>query len=147
ADIGLCLDVPLDLREVAPRLKWVQNVGSGVGQYVSSRLPEAGVVLTNAAGLSAPGIAEFVMARVLEHWKLLPYLVEMQATRRGAFPGGRGVEGSPMPVIGLGAIGAAVARLAGAFGMRVIAPRRQWSPGATDDRVDELLPATELHAA
>jgi phosphoglycerate dehydrogenase-like enzyme len=147
ANIGLCLDVPLDLREVAPRLKWVQNVGSGVGQYVSSRLPEAGIVLTNAAGLSAPGIAEFVMARVLEHWKLLPDFVEMQATRTWAFHWGRRVEGSTMTVIGLGSIGAAVARLARAFGMRVIATRRQWSPGASDDRVDELLPATELHAA
>jgi phosphoglycerate dehydrogenase-like enzyme len=147
ADVSLGLDVPLDLADVAPRLKWVQNVGSGVGQYVSSRLPDAGIVLTNAAGLSAPGIAEFVMARVLEHWKLLPDMAEMQATRTWAFHWGRRVEGSTMTVVGLGAIGGAVARLARAFGMRVVATRRHWAPGTVDERVDELRPATDLHGA
>src|SRR4051812_11272853 len=56
ADVIFTLDVPMDLPPLAPRLRWIQGIGSGVGQYVSSRLPDGGIVLTNGAGIGAPPI-------------------------------------------------------------------------------------------
>jgi phosphoglycerate dehydrogenase-like enzyme len=144
ADVALCLDVPLDLGEVAPRLKWVQNIGSGVGQYVSSRLTDAGIRLTNAAGISAPGIAEFVFARILEHWKLLPRLRQMQDERSWKFAFGRRVEGSTIAIVGMGAIGREVARLADSFGMYTIATKRNVGAAAPIDFVREIHPASDL---
>jgi hypothetical protein len=44
ADVALALDVPLDLGVVAPRLCWVQSVGSGFSRYRSAGLGEAGEV-------------------------------------------------------------------------------------------------------
>jgi phosphoglycerate dehydrogenase-like enzyme len=144
ADVGLCLDVPLDLGTVAPRLRWVHCIGSGVGQYVSSELPAAGIVLTNSAGVSGSGIAEFVLARLLEQWKLFPTIDQMQRERRWAFAFGRRLEGSTLGIVGLGAIGGALAALARVLGMRVLATRRSAKAGDVDDRVDELYPASEL---
>ena len=144
ADAMLALDVPIDLGSVAPRLKWVQSVGSGVANYVSARLPKSGIVLTNAAGIGAPVIAEFVLARLLEHWKRLPDYAALQERRVWEFTFGRRVAGRVVLVVGLGAIGGEVARLCGLLGMHVIGVRRTWSPGDDDPRVAELVGPDDL---
>jgi phosphoglycerate dehydrogenase-like enzyme len=147
ADAMLALDVPINLGSVAPRLRWVQSVGSGVANYVSARLPESGITLTNAAGIGAPVIAEFVLARLLEHWKRLPDYAALQERRVWEFTFGRQVAGRVVLVVGLGAIGGEVARLCGLLGMRVIGIRRTWSPGDGDPRVTELLGPDSLDDA
>jgi phosphoglycerate dehydrogenase-like enzyme len=139
ADAMLALDVPIDLGSVAPRLKWVQSVGSGVANYVSARLPESGITLTNAAGIGAPAIAEFVLARLFEHWKRLPDYAALQERRVWEFTFGRRVAGKVLLVVGLGAIGGEIARLCGLLGMHVIGVRRAWKPEDRDPRVAELV--------
>lgn len=139
ADAVLALDVPIDLASAAPRLRWVQAIGSGVANYVSARLPASGIALTNAAGIGAPVIAEFVLARLLEHWKRLPDYAALQEQRVWEFTFGRRVAGKVVLVVGLGAIGGEVARLCGALGMHVIGVRRSWTPGQSDPRVAELV--------
>lgn len=144
ADAILGLDLPLDLPALAPGLRWVQLIGSGVDLCIPAGLPGSGVVVTNAAGVSAPGIAEFVIARLLEHWKLLREHAETQERRHWEMRFGRRVAGRTIVVVGLGAIGGAVAVLARALGMRVVAVRRSCPPGASDERVDEVHPADQL---
>ena len=147
ADAMLALDVPIDLGSVAPRLKWVQSVGSGVANYISARLPTSGIVLTNAAGIGAPVIAEFVLARLLEHWKRLPDYAVLQERRVWEFTFGRRVAGRVVLVVGLGAIGGEVARVCGLLGMHVIGVRRTWNPGDGDPRVAELVGPAGLDEA
>lgn len=72
AQVVLCLDVPMDLPPRAPRLRWIQAIGSGVGQFVSAGIAGTGIVLTNGAGIGSPPIAEWVLARVLQIIKNLP---------------------------------------------------------------------------
>jgi phosphoglycerate dehydrogenase-like enzyme len=139
ADAMIALDVPIDLGSLAPRLRWVQSVGSGVANYVSARLPMSGIALTNAAGIGAPVIAEFVLARLLEHWKRLPDYAALQERRVWEFTFGQRVAGRVVLVVGLGAIGGEVARLCGLLGMHVIGARRTWSQGDHDPRVAELV--------
>ncbi len=145
AEVLFTLDVPLDLSRRAPNVRWVQTVASGVAQFVAARLDEAGVVLTNGAGIGSTPIAEWVLARVLQMVKSLP--VHDEQARRAEWrraPGGV-LEGSTMAVVGLGAIGRAVARRARALGVHVIGVRRSVDHGATDPDVDELVPADRLH--
>src|SRR5690349_6170825 len=54
AEVLLCLDAPLDLPALGPHLRWVQAMGSGVGQFAASGLERGGITLTNAAGVGAP---------------------------------------------------------------------------------------------
>jgi phosphoglycerate dehydrogenase-like enzyme len=52
--------------------------------------------------------------------------------------------GSTLGVVGLGAIGGALAARARALGMRVLATRRRWQPGQTSPLADELYGADGL---
>lgn len=146
AEVLLGLDAPFDVAEVAPRLRWIQAMGSGVGQFAASRLAESGILLTNAAGVGAPSIAEFVIARVLAIWKDFPALAALQAKRSWTRHQGRLLLGATMGIVGLGAIGSEVARRAKAFGVRVVASRRSFRPGMSAPDVDELCGPDALHA-
>jgi phosphoglycerate dehydrogenase-like enzyme len=144
AEVIFTLDVPMDLPPLAPNLKWIQGIGSGVGQYVSSRLPDGGIVLTNGAGIGAPPIAEWVLARILQIIKLLPLHDANAREHRWDMALGGQLQGKTVGVIGLGAIGRETARRARAFGVTLLGVRRSWKPGAVDPDVDELFGPDQL---
>jgi phosphoglycerate dehydrogenase-like enzyme len=144
-DVALTLDLPFDVADVAPRLRWVQAVGVGTGQLQSAGLAEAGIRLSSAAGTSGVSIAEFVMARLLEEAKRLREIDAAQKRHEWEPLFGSQLGGRTLGLIGLGAINAAVAERAKAFGMRVLATRRTAGPGATAPNVDQVLPTSALH--
>jgi phosphoglycerate dehydrogenase-like enzyme len=146
ADVLWTLDAPLDLPTVAPRLRFVQTIGSGVGQYVASRLPDGGIELANGAGLGAVPIAEWVLARILQIIKELPAHDAQARDHRWQSKQGGLVQGRTVAIIGLGAIGREVAGRCRAFGMGTIGLRRSAAPGAVDPDVDELVGPDALHA-
>jgi phosphoglycerate dehydrogenase-like enzyme len=147
ADIVYTLDVPVRLAEVAPRLRWVQAIGSGVGQYVAADLPAAGLALTNGAGIGAPPIAEWVVARVLQILKNLPEHDANAREHRWQSSLGSNLAGKTAVVVGLGAIGRSTARLLRPFGVRVFGVRRSVVPGFVDPDVDEMVTPATLHEA
>ena len=138
------LDLPSNIVELAPKLRWVQGFGAGVGHMLPRVLADAGIVLTNASGVAGPTMAEFVMCRLLEVWKNIRAIEAQQRdhTWQGQF--GEEVGGKTLGIIGLGAIGREVATRARAFGMTVIGTRRSAGAGDTDPDVDELAPAAAL---
>ncbi len=138
-EIVVAQDLPYDIGELAPRLRWVQGMGAGVSQLASAGLADAGIRLTTAAGVNAVSISEFVLARLLQMWKRLPVVDARSAQHRWDPEYGREVQGLTVGVAGLGAIGRQVARRARSFGLQVIAQRRTARPGDTDPDVDELL--------
>ncbi|MCB0995846.1 MAG: D-2-hydroxyacid dehydrogenase [Acidimicrobiales bacterium] len=140
----MALDLPVGLVERSERLAWVQAIGAGVGQLGPARLGEAGIVLTNAAGVASASIAEFVIGRVLEVIKNIRTLEVQQAEKRWEMCLGGLLKGRTMGIVGLGAIGRDTARRARAFGVEVLATRRSARPGDTDPDVDELWPADAL---
>lgn len=145
-DVALAIDLPFDVSAVAPGLQWVQAVGAGTGQLQSAGLAEAGIRLTTAAGANAVAIAEFALARVLQHWKRFREIDDAQERHHWEPLYGQELAGHALGLIGLGAINAAVAARAQAFDLRVMATRRSATPGATAPNVDALYPPGELHA-
>jgi phosphoglycerate dehydrogenase-like enzyme len=139
AEIVFTLDVPMDLPSLAPSLRWVQCIGSGVGQYVSARLPEGNIVLTNGAGIASAPIAEWVLARTLQIVKRLPQHDAAARERHWELALGGNLAGSTVAIVGLGAIGREVARRFRGFGVHLLGVRRTWTCGATDPDVDELF--------
>jgi phosphoglycerate dehydrogenase-like enzyme len=127
-EVILALDLPFQIRNHAPNLKWVQGYGAGVTQLVSV-LKGSDVWLTSAAGVGAPGIAEFVMGRLLQVWKRLRLLDEQQGQHVWEQQFGERLAGRTLGIVGLGAIGVEVARRAAAFDMVVIATKRDPSTG------------------
>jgi phosphoglycerate dehydrogenase-like enzyme len=145
AEVVFTLDVPMDLPPLAPRLRWVQAIGSGVGQFVSSRLPDGDITLTNGASLGAGPIAEWVMARVLQILRNLPAHDAAAAEHQWRTTYGRQLEGRTVTVVGLGAIGRAVAVRARPFGVHLVGVRRRARAGEGDPDVDELVGPDALH--
>ncbi|WP_157218035.1 D-2-hydroxyacid dehydrogenase [Flavisphingomonas formosensis] len=144
AEVILTLNLPFDMDRLAPKLRWVQSIGAGVAQLQSAGLEINGVTLTNAAGTASVPIAEFVLARLLEQWKLLPRYADMQRQRDWTPTYGRDLAGSTLGIVGHGAIGAAVAVRAKALGMRVLATKRTVTPGLKDAAVDRFFAFGDL---
>jgi phosphoglycerate dehydrogenase-like enzyme len=131
-----------------PGLRWVQATSAGAGEQVAAAaLPEADlhrVTVTSAAGVHAGPLAEFALFGLLAFTKDLPRLLaDQRAHRWGHYPVGE-LSGRTLLIIGLGQIGIEVARLATAFGMRVIGINR--SGTADSPHVDEVGRTTELEA-
>ena len=145
AEVVFTLDVPMDLPDRAPRLRWIQAMGSGVGQYVSSRLPEGGITLTNGASIGAASISEWVVGRILQIVKNFPLHDELARTHEWRMSPGGSLEGRTVAIVGLGAIGRATARRLRAFGVHLVGIRRSWQAGAEDPDVDELFGPGDLH--
>lgn len=127
AEAILAIDLPSGAAELAPRLRWLQVGGAGVDHLRGRGLP-ADLVVTNAVGVAAPDIAEFVIARVLGVWKRVPESHDAQRQHRWGPLYGRRLAGCTMLVVGLGAIGSEVARRAEALGMDVLGIRRSPVP-------------------
>ncbi len=144
AEVLLALDLPVGLGTLAPALRWVQAIGAGTDHFHGAELgPD--VVITNAAGVAAVPIAEFVIGQLLAVWKRFDELADQQRRHVWKPTYGRYVAGLTVGLVGLGAIGTAVAERARALGMRVLAVRRR--PGV-DDRppaVDEVVGPDRLH--
>lgn len=138
ADVMLAFDVPTDILERAPRLRWIQAIGAGVDHLRDAQLGER-VVVTNAAGIAAVPIAEFVIGRLLEVWKRAATLSDLQRRHSWKPTYGRVFAGSTLGLVGLGAIGTAVGERARALGVHVLGIRRRYEPGQTSPGADELF--------
>jgi phosphoglycerate dehydrogenase-like enzyme len=120
-----------------PSVQWVHCGGSGYEHLLPLDLNR--VVLTNCVGVLAPFLAETVIAGMLAlNSRLVQYHLQ-QAKRLWEPHSFRPVQGQTLLVLGLGAIGKSVARIAKALGMRVLATARSTDEAHHPD-VDELHP-------
>jgi D-3-phosphoglycerate dehydrogenase / 2-oxoglutarate reductase len=128
---GIINDAVMDA--AAPALRVIARHGAGVDGIDLAAAEARGLTVTRAAGANARSVAEHAMTLMLAALKDLP------AVLRGMHDGKwektsrmtRDVDGVALGIVGYGAIGSKVARLADAFGMRVAA-------------YDPLLPAGPL---
>jgi phosphoglycerate dehydrogenase-like enzyme len=134
---------PDGLRAAAPRLRWIQLTSAGMDRAARSGLVESDFMLTSASGLHATPIGEFVLTVMLMFAKGAQKFIRAQDRREWIRYMPQELYGKTVGVVGLGHIGGEVARLAKAFGCRVIAMRR--SDAKPDERVDAFVPASELH--
>lgn len=142
-EILLAMHLPANLTTIAPNLRWVQAFGAGV-EHLLPALKGSAVRLTTAAGVAAPSISEFVMARLLEVWKDLREIERLQSERTWRQHTARLVAGKVIGVLGLGAIGTEVARRAKAFDMEVVAITRTVSGRVKPPFVDRLHSSADL---
>jgi phosphoglycerate dehydrogenase-like enzyme len=129
----------------APQLKWLHAFNAGVDHPIYDELLARGVRLTTSAGSAAEPIAQTAIMGLLALARGFPRWMVAQRSRkwdpeRKVLP--RDLRGQTAVVVGLGRIGAEIARLARALGLKVIGIRR--SPRRPVDRVDELHPPAAL---
>jgi len=146
-----------ELLEKAPKLRFIQSISAGTDQYGKEALRAHGVRLASAAGVNANAVAEHAIALLLALTRLVPEAVRNQERRfwRGMIGElarrEQELAGKTLLLVGLGRIGARIAALARAFGMRVMAVRRDPAAGAGAahevhglDALDRLLPGADV---
>lgn len=120
----------------APNLMVVGRAGTGVDNIDVDAATRRGVAVLTAPGANTVSTAEHTIALLLALLRRIPWAAEsMQQGRwdRKRFAGSE-LAGKRLGVIGLGRIGARVARVAKAFGMQVAA----YDPYLTADRAEAL---------
>ena len=138
------MDLPSDPRSLFPNLGWFQGVSAGYDHIDSSILKEMGVVQTSARGIASASISEFVFARLLQVLKDLRTIDQQQRERTWKVKFGSEVCGKTIGIVGLGSIGREVATRARAFGMTVLASKRNPNIGYLDIDVDHIFSTAEI---
>ncbi len=163
--------LPSDLSQT-PRLRWQQVTSAGI-DYVLANGPAPwtrNVLLTNAAGAYAVPIAQYTLGAILriaekmEHRQVAQDANRWPPDAEEADYTGALLREQTILIVGYGGIGREIARLSGAFGMRILAVKsrpelradrsyRLAGTGDADgslpevlagvDRLDELLPQAD----
>jgi len=127
ADILFLSQLKPEEFRLAPRVRWIQSPAAGVGSLLFPELRESPVLLTNARGIHGGPMAEHVIGVTIMLFRQIHHAVRRQAAHDWGTEGlaaFRSLAGSRMGVIGLGAVGTAVAEKAAALGTDVVALRR-----------------------
>ena len=129
ADVLYTYRIPTELDKI-PRVHWIQLAIAGADRLVDHPIwNRDGIRITTTSGIHAVPIAEYVLGSMMAFARQAPRLWEHQqhkewAKWRWAQTHIRELRGATIGIVGYGSIGREVARLARAFGMRVLATKR-----------------------
>ncbi|MGH7926107.1 MAG: D-2-hydroxyacid dehydrogenase [Candidatus Binatus sp.] len=145
-DVLLTFRMPNDLAECARGLKWIQLLSAGADHVLGGPLKGSAIPVTTASGIHATPIAEYTIASMLAYAHRIHLAIRAQTRREwmrsGAFMGSVDeIRGRTLGIVGYGSIGRETARLAAAFGMKVLALKRDpfdradpgWCPAGLGD--------------
>jgi phosphoglycerate dehydrogenase-like enzyme len=136
--------LPNDVFARAPKLKWVQVMSAGVDRFLDIEFQQSSVIMTNVSGIHAIPIGEIVLEQMLMFAKQAPLCFRLKQEKQWKRFMPTVLRSKTVGIVGLGNIGREVARLAKAFGMRVVATRRSTKRVARAKHVDILLPTEQL---
>ena len=115
--------------EQAPKLRWIQGHFAGIDHFGEHAF-DSRVTVTNVSGIHATAMGEYVIGMILSFAHRFPSMIHYK--NLGEWPKGRWDKFVPVElrqatlgIVGYGSIGREVARLAKAFGMRILAVKRR----------------------
>jgi phosphoglycerate dehydrogenase-like enzyme len=153
-DVLFSFRAPDELIRKSPALKWIQFLSAGADHVMKGELrARTGVAITNASGIHSTPISEYTLASMLA-WShgfhvTMRAQIRREWLRNWAFMDSvDSLRGKTLGIIGYGSIGRETARLAHAFGMTILALKRNpdqradtgWSPPGIGDP-DGKLPS------
>jgi phosphoglycerate dehydrogenase-like enzyme len=143
------LPYPRTIRDRVPNLLWAHFGFAGVSNLNGSEFWDAPFLLTSGRGYSgARPIAESVIAATMMHARRLDLAVlnTTPSFDPTLSPAVMNIEGKTMGIVGLGGIGANIAKMARGLGMRVVATRKSAATVQQNvDGVDVLYPASKTY--
>ena len=144
AEVIYAFRLPNDVIARAPKLKWVQVMSAGVERFLDNEFRQSSVIMTNVSGIHAIPIGEIVIELILMFAKQAPLCFQLKQEKQWKRFMPTVLRSKTVGIVGLGNIGREVARLAQAFGMRVVATRRSAKRVIRTKDVDILLPREQL---
>jgi D-3-phosphoglycerate dehydrogenase len=143
--------VPRQVLDAATHCRTVARYGVGLDNIDVARATELGMVVSNVVDYCTDEVADHTLMMILAlARRLLPLNRDVTAGGWGeAVPGtSRRLRGKTIGLVGLGAIGRAVATRAAAVGMRVVALRRSGAGSSPDvetvGSLEELLSVADV---
>jgi len=121
----------------SPNLRWVQSAAAGYDHPMFADIVRKGAKLTTSHG-QAVGMADYVLAGVLDHFQRWPERRAAQSGRAWTRLPFREILGTNWLVIGFGSIGQEVAKRARGFGARIVGVRRDSSAHPLADQIISL---------
>lgn len=150
AEVLLAMAVPAGLLPTMQKLRWAQAMTAGVeGWLALPDLPES-LALTCARGTHAESMPENIIGAILHVAKPFALAAENQKQSKWVHTVAQPVHGKTLGILGLGAVGQEVARIASALGMRVIGTKRRPAPMPhvadvmPSSRTDEVLAQSDF---
>eukprot|EP00980_Cylindrotheca_fusiformis_P006104 scaffold1312_cov122-Cylindrotheca_fusiformis.AAC.3 len=133
-----------ELLNALPSIEWIHSRSAGIDFITSDALTKAyqndndddGVQVTNAKGSFSSTLAEYTLMACSYFAKDLPRLFQQKNKKHWEKYNVKELRGSTLGIIGYGDIGRAAAKLATAYGMKVIALRRNPQKGMNDPYCD-----------
>ena len=131
AEVVIESNIPLrkDFLDACPNLKMLSIAFTGLDHIDLEECERRGIIVKNAAGYSTEAVAELAIALMIAlmidlYRKVLENdAITRQCNRKGIMPG-REIGGKTIGIIGMGNIGQRVAKIANAFGCKVLAWNR-----------------------
>lgn len=126
------------------QLKWLQSWSAGVDSLPLETMKARGITLTSANGVHSFPISETIFALILGLSRKIHTYVKNQQTKVWHHANMKlEIHHKTIGIIGVGAIGKETAKIAKAFGMKVIGIRHSGKP---EENVDEMYTSSELDA-
>jgi len=129
-------------------LKWVHLGSAGIEQSLFPEILKSKTIITNASGIHAGPVSEFVMGMILYFSKQFLGCEKFKSNQKWAqwelAKKTIQLKNKTIGIIGFGEIGKSIAQKAKAFDMKVIATRRLQKKIENKKIVDELIPLSEL---
>jgi len=126
-----------DLLRTFPSIQWVHTRSAGIDFCTSPALTEyyqkEKIMVTNAKGCFSSTLAEYTMMACSYFAKDLPRLLQQKRDAQWQQYPILELRGATLGVIGFGDIGQSAAKLAKAYGMKVVALRRRRKSNTDDD--------------
>ncbi|SHG51552.1 D-2-hydroxyacid dehydrogenase [Ornithinibacillus halophilus] len=123
-------------------LKWIQSWSAGINSFPLDKLQKRNVSITSANGVHANPISETIFALMLGLTRKIHTYVRQQMTKTWHNAGLKlEIHNKTIGVIGVGAIGKETAKIAKAFGMKVLGVRHS---GQEAENVDEMYTPSQL---
>jgi phosphoglycerate dehydrogenase-like enzyme len=135
ADIVAGVTIDEDLLAVAESLDLFVCSYAGTGHLPLDALAEHGVAVTNAAGIHAPGLAAQAVGKMLMFNRNLHTGLRRTQERRWEHFRAGDMTGKTVTVVGLGAIGTAIAERLAGFDVETIGVRYTPEKGGPTDEV------------
>ncbi len=130
-----------NIREVAPKLKWIHCIGAGVEHLLPMDWLPDDLTLTNNKGVHAAKAGEFGLMSILMLHSHMPAIVTNQ--RNGVYDSlyATPIAGKTLVVIGTGSLGGSAARKLHDLGVHIIGVNRHGKPV---DGCDEVVTTAQL---
>lgn len=116
----------------APRLRLLQQHGSGVNSVDRDEAARRGIAVANVPGANSVAVAEHALALMFHLARRFGEMAAAIAAREAGSPAGIELSGRTLGIVGLGGAGSELAKRASVLGMRVLATKARPEMGPAE---------------